>query len=317
MIVTTKTLFEAAYGKYAIGAYNINNLEQVMGLFRGNVDSQAPFIIQLSKGARTYTHKKMLEALIKTADEIFPEAIFAVHLDHGDEETCYDCINSGFYSSVMIDASHEDFEGNIAATRRVVEAAHAKGLVVEAELGQLGGVEEHVAVSEDRAHLTDPAQAREFVERSGCDSLAVAIGTSHGAFKFSGSQSLRFDVLTEIQKVLPGFPLVMHGSSSVPQEEVERINAAGGKLSGAKGVDADQFLRASQLGVTKINIDTDGRLVWTRVHREFFFQHPEQFDFRPVGKVFIAEYAKFIAAKNVKLGSAGQLETIRAILAKK
>ncbi|HPH96369.1 MAG TPA: ketose-bisphosphate aldolase [Anaerolineaceae bacterium] len=317
MIVTTKTLFEAAYGKYAIGAYNINNLEQVMGLFRGNVESQAPFIIQLSKGARTYTHKKMLEALIKTADEIFPEAIFAVHLDHGDEETCYDCINSGFYSSVMIDASHEDFEGNIATTRRVVEAAHAKGLVVEAELGQLGGVEEHVAVSEDRAHLTDPAQAREFVERSGCDSLAVAIGTSHGAFKFSGSQSLRFDVLSEIQKVLPGFPLVMHGSSSVPQEEVERINAAGGKLAGAKGVDADQFLRASQLGVTKINIDTDGRLVWTRVHREFFMQHPEQFDFRPVGKVFIAEYAKFIAAKNVKLGSAGQLEAIRAMLAKK
>ena len=217
MIVTTKELFKAAYGKYAIGAYNINNLEQIMGLFRGNLLSQAPFIIQISKGARSYTSKIMLEGLIRSAEVVFPQAIYAVHLDHGDEEACYDCINSGFYSSVMIDASHEDFEENIAITRRVVEAAHAKGIVVEAELGQLGGVEEHVSVSEADAKLTDPNKAREFVERSGCDSLAVAIGTSHGAYKFSGSQGLRFDVLEEIQKRLYGFPLVMHGSSSVPQ----------------------------------------------------------------------------------------------------
>jgi fructose-bisphosphate aldolase class II len=311
MIVTTKKLFEAAYGKYAIGAYNINNLEQTMGLFRGNIDSQAPFIIQISKGARSYTHKKMLESLIKAADEVFPEAIFAVHLDHGDEETCYDCINSGFYSSVMIDASHESFEKNIETTRRVVDAAHAKGLVVEAELGQLGGVEEHVAVDEANAKLTNPAQAKEFVEKSGCDSLAVAIGTSHGAFKFSGDQGLRYDVLSQIQQVLPGFPLVMHGSSSVPQEEVERINKAGGNLRGAKGVDARQFKHAAELGVTKINIDTDGRLVWTRVHREYFLQHPENFDLRPVGKIFMDEYAKFIAQKNVYLGSAGQLADVR------
>jgi fructose-bisphosphate aldolase class II len=311
MIVTTKKLFEAAYGKYAIGAYNINNLEQTMGLFRGNIDSQAPFIIQISKGARSYTHKKMLESLIKAADEVFPEAIFAVHLDHGDEETCYDCINSGFYSSVMIDASHESFEKNIETTRRVVDAAHAKGLVVEAELGQLGGVEEHVAVDEANAKLTNPSQAKEFVEKSGCDSLAVAIGTSHGAFKFSGDQGLRYDVLSQIQQVLPGFPLVMHGSSSVPQEEVERINKAGGNLRGAKGVDARQFKHAAELGVTKINIDTDGRLVWTRVHREYFLQHPENFDLRPVGKIFMDEYAKFIAQKNVYLGSAGQLADVR------
>ena len=227
MIVTTKELFKAAYGKYALGAYNINNLEQAMGLFQGNLDSQAPFIIQISKGARSYTHKLMLEGLIRGADQVFPEAIFAVHLDHGDEETCYDCIESGFYSSVMIDASHASFDENIAITKRVVDAAHAKGIVVEAELGQLGGVEEHVKVDEADAKLTDPKQAREFVERSGCDSLAVAIGTSHGAFKFSGSQSLHFDVLSDIQKELPGFPLVMHGSSSVPQDEVARINAAG------------------------------------------------------------------------------------------
>jgi fructose-bisphosphate aldolase class II len=314
MIVTTKKLFEAAYGKYAVGAYNINNLEQAMGLFRGNLMSQAPFIIQISKGARSYSHKTMLEGLIRSADQVFPEAIFAVHLDHGDEQTCYDCINSGFYSSVMIDASHEDFEHNIATTKRIADAAHAKGIVVEAELGQLGGVEEHVKVSEADAKLTNPAQAREFVERSGCDSLACAIGTSHGAFKFSGSQGLHFDVLEEIQKQLPGFPLVMHGSSSVPQEEVARINAAGGNLKGAKGVDENQFKRASELGVTKVNIDTDGRLVWTRVHREYFIEHPENFDLRPIGKVFMEEYAKFIAHKNEKLGSAGQLESVRKLL---
>ena len=314
MIVTTKRLFEAAYGKYAIGAYNINNLEQAMGLFRGCLDSQAPFIIQISKGARSYTHKLMLEGLIRSADQVYPEAIFAVHLDHGDEAACYDCINSGFYSSVMIDASHEDFETNIAVTRRVVEAAHAKGIVVESELGQLGGVEEHIKVDESNAKLTNPDQAKEFVKRTGVDSLACAIGTSHGAFKFSGSQSLHFDVLAEIQKRLPGFPLVMHGSSSVPQDEVARINAAGGKLAGARGVDADQFKRAAELGVTKVNIDTDGRLVWTRVHREHFLEHPENFDLRPIGKVFMAEYAKFIAAKNDKLGSAGQLDAVRQML---
>jgi fructose-bisphosphate aldolase class II len=305
MIVTTKKLFEAAYGKYAIGAYNINNLEQCMGLFRGNLDSQAPFIIQISKGARAYTDKIMLEAMIRAADQVFPEAIFAVHLDHGDEETCYDCIGSGFYSSVMIDASSKPFDENVAITKRVV---------VEAELGQLGGVEEHVSVAESDAKLTDPDQAKEFVQRTGCDSLACAIGTSHGAFKFTGSQGLHFDVLEEIQKRLPGFPLVMHGSSSVPQEEVERINQAGGNLKGAKGVDANQFKHAAELGVTKVNIDTDGRLVWTRVHREFFRDKPENFDLRPPGKVFMAEYAKFIAGKNEKLGSAGQLETVRKLV---
>jgi fructose-bisphosphate aldolase class II len=316
MIVTTKKLFEAAYGKYAIGAYNINNLEQSMGLFRGNVESKSPFIIQISKGARAYTHKRMLEGLIRAADEVFPEAIFAVHLDHGDEETCYDCINSGFYSSVMIDASHEPFEKNVEITKRVADAAHAKGIVVEAELGQLGGVEEHVKVDEANAKLTNPDQAKEFVKLTGCDSLACAIGTSHGAFKFSGSQGLHFDVLEEIQKRLPGFPLVMHGSSSVPQEEVARINAAGGDLKGAKGVNEDEFKRASQLGVTKVNIDTDGRLVWTRVHREFFRDKPSEFDLRPIGKVFMSEYAKFIAHKNEKLGSAGHLDEVRALVSK-
>ncbi|HZJ02270.1 MAG TPA: ketose-bisphosphate aldolase [Thermoleophilia bacterium] len=312
MIVNTKKLFEVAYDKFAIGAYNINNLEQAMGLFRGNLDSKAPFIIQISKGARSYTDKSMLEAIIRASDAFFPDAVFAVHLDHGDEEAAMDSIASGFYSSVMIDASHEPLQKNIEITRRVVDAAHAKGIVVEAELGQLGGVEEDIKVEEKHANLTDPDEAEEFVEKSGCDSLAVAIGTSHGAYKFTGEQGLRLDVLAEIQKRLPGFPLVMHGSSSVPPEEVQRINEAGGELKGAKGVDEDDFKKAVPLGVTKVNIDTDGRLVWTRVHREFFRDEPSKFDLRGPGKIFMAEYAKFIAHKNEKLGSAGWLDDVRA-----
>jgi fructose-bisphosphate aldolase, class II len=311
MIVTTKQLFQVAYGSFAVGAYNINNMEQTLGLFRGNLDSQAPFIIQISRGARSYADKGMLEAIIKAADEIFPDAIFAVHLDHGDLETALDCVASGFYSSVMIDASSEPLEENIRITRVVVDAAHARGISVEAELGQLGGVEEHVQVEEKDAHLTDPAEAEVFVRESGCDSLAVAIGTSHGAYKFSGAQGLHLDVAAEIQKRLPGFPLVMHGSSSVPQEEVARINAAGGALKGARGVDENEFAKAVPLGVTKVNIDTDGRLVWTRVHREFFRDYPEKFDLRDPGKVFMAEYAKFIAHKNEKLQSAGTLDRVR------
>lgn len=311
MIVPTKKLFAHAYGKYAIGAYNINNSEQIMGLFRGCIDSKAPFIIQISKGARGYTDKRMLEAMIRAAGDIFPEAVFAVHLDHGDEQTCYECIESGFYSSVMIDASHDPFEENVAITKRVVTAAHAKGISVEAELGMLGGVEEDIQVDEKNANLTDPEEAKEFVAQSGCDSLACAIGTSHGAYKFAGGQGIHFDRVKAIQELLPGVPLVMHGSSSVPQEEVERINAAGGTLKGAKGVDANQYLPAAKLGVCKVNIDTDGRLVWTRVHREFFQEKTSEFDLRPPGKIFMAEYAKFIASRNVLLGSAGQLDDVR------
>ena len=316
MIVTTAQLFKHAYGKYAVGAFNINNAEQAMGLFRGCIDSKAPFIIQISKGARSYTDKRMLEAIIRSAAVIFPEAIFAVHLDHGDEQTCYECIDSGFFSSVMIDASHDPYDENVAITKRVVDRAHAKGISVEAELGMLGGVEEHITVDEGNACLTDPDEAKDFVAKTGCDSLACAIGTSHGAFKFKGRQSLHFDVLDKIKTRLPGFPLVMHGSSSVPQDEVARINAAGGKIAGSMGVDVNEYLPAARLGVTKVNIDTDGRLVWTRVHREFFRDKPGDFDFRPPGKIFMAEYAKFIASRNVLLGSSGQLDDLRKSLGK-
>ncbi|MBX9789249.1 MAG: ketose-bisphosphate aldolase [Pirellulales bacterium] len=326
MIVTTKDLFEQAYGKYAVGAYNINNLEQTVGLFRGNLGkhksneeptdpkTSAPFIIQLSRGARSYTDKRFLEGLIRAAEDVFPEAIFAVHLDHGTEEVCYECIDSGFYSSVMIDASHEPFDENIATTRRVVNRAHERGISVEAELGMLGGVEEDIAVSEEHACLTDPDQAVEFVERSGCDSLAVAIGTSHGAYKFKGSQGLHFDRIKAIQSKLPGFPLVMHGSSSVPKEWVDRVNKAGGRLPNTSGVPEDQYLPAAKLGVTKVNIDTDGRLIWCAVYREIFRDKPDDFDPRTPGKPFMAEYAGFILHKNQMLGSAGQLEKVRAAL---
>ena len=315
MIVTTDQLFRAAYGKFAVGAYNINNMEQALGLFEGHAKAQAPFIVQLSKGARKYANPKMIEGIIRSAEELYPELIFAVHLDHGDEETCYDCIDSGFYSSVMIDASHESFEKNVEITKRVVERAHAKGISVESELGMLGGVEEDIQVDEKHAMLTDPEEARKFVELTGCDSLAVAIGTSHGAYKFSGKQGLHFDRIEEIQRLLPNTPLVMHGSSSVPREEVERINGAGGKRDpSAQGVNADEFARAVKLGVTKVNIDTDGRLVWTRVHREFFRDKPEQFDFRAPGKIFIQEYADFIVNKSNKLLSTNQLEYVRQTL---
>src|ERR1700744_475161 len=324
MIVTTAQLYRVAYGKFAIGAYNINNAEQTMGLFKGCIASKAPFIIQISKGARTYTDKKMLEAIIRSASEIFPDAIFAVHLDHGDEQTCYDCIDSGFYSSVMIDASHEDFDENIAITKRVVDRAPLEGLTVEAELGMLGGVEEDIVVEEGNECLTNPDEAVEFIQRSGCDALAAAIGTSHGAYKFRGQQSLHFDVIEKIaanvaKAGLPVTPIVMHGSSSVPKDEVLRINAAGGTLDpSACGVNEEEYLPAAKLGVTKVNIDTDGRLVWTRVHREYFRDKPGDFDFRPPGKTFIEEYAKFIAHKNGKLGSAGTLDLVRdSVLAAK
>lgn len=325
MIVTTKELFQHAYGRYGVGAYNINNLEQTVGLFRGNLGltssnsgpndaaKSAPFIIQLSRGARSYTDKRFLESMIRTAEEVFPEAIFAVHLDHGTEEACYDCIDGGFYSSVMIDASHEPFDKNVEITKRVVERAHDKGIVVEAELGQLGGVEEDI-VSE-HACLTDAEQAAEFVERTGCDSLAVAIGNSHGAYKFPGKQHLRLDRLAEIQrKVPPRFPLVLHGASSVPKEWVDRINKAGGQMEDTSGVPEDDYLPAAKLGITKINIDTDGRLVWCAIYRESFRDKADDFDPRTPGKPFMAAYAEYIIHKNVRLGSAGQLESLRGAL---
>ncbi len=312
MIITTEQLFKAAYKNFSIGAYNINNMEQIFGLFQGNKQSNAPFILQISRGARSYANKVMLEAMIKACDQLNPELVFAVHLDHGDEPNAHDAIDSGFYSSVMIDASAKPFEENIEITKRVVDHAHSKGVRVEAELGELGGVEEDIAGN--AAHLTDAKQAKEFVERTGCDSLAIAIDTSHGAYKFSGNQKIHFDRLKEIFAALPGVPLVMHGSSSIPQDEVQKIEAAGGKLSGARGVDENDLRDVHTYGVVKINIDSDGRLIWTRVHREYFRDKLNGIDLREPGKTYIAEYGNFIAHKNEAFGSAGQLDAVRKLL---
>jgi len=306
MRLPTLELLRAAYGRYALGAFNVSNLEQVHGLFRGASRAQAPFLVQFTRVMRDYAHPVMLEQLLRGAEEIHPDAVFAVHHDHGDEATCAQAVASGHYNSVMIDASHLPFEENVAATRRVVELAHARSIGVEAELGQLKGVEDEMSHEVKEAILTDAAKADEFVQRTGCDSLAVAIGTSHGAYKFAGNQRLHLDRLADIQRRLPGFPLVLHGGSEVPLEEVRRINQAGGALdASASGVSESEISQAIQLGVTKINIGTDGRLIWTRVHREFFRDRPAEFDFMAPGRLYMEEYAAFVEKKCERLGAAG------------
>ena len=313
MRVTTSALYRVAIGRYAVGHFNVTNMEQILGVFEGAKQAHAPFIIALSRAAWAYAGAGMLHHMIEAAHSEHPKAIFAVHHDHGTEETCYQAIDSGCYTSVMIDASHYPFEENIAVTRRVVERAHAGDISVEAELGILAGVEDDITVRQDQALLTNPAQAAEFVARTGVDSLAVAVGTSHGAYKFAGEAGIRLDRLAEIQAALPGFPLILHGASAIYPDEFKRINASGGALApGAKGVDENQLPEAIRLGITKVNVGTDGRLVWTRVHREFFRNHPEKFDLAEPGKVYVQEFAKMVAHKCQVLGSAGQLDNFRA-----
>ena len=303
---STIKLLQAACGKYALGAFNVCNLEQVHGLFRGATEARAPVIVQFTRVMRDYAHPLMLEQLLRGAEMIYPEVTFAVHHDHGDEASCADAIASGHYSSVMIDASHLPFDQNVAATRRVVQMAHPHGIAVEAELGQLKGIEDEMSVEGKEALLTDPAQAEEFVGRTGCDSLAVAIGTSHGAYKFSGSQGLHLEVLAEINRRLAGFPLVLHGGSTVPLNEIERIRKAGGEFdSSASGVSEAELSQAIALGVAKVNIATDGRLIWTRVHREFFRDRPDEFDFMHPGRTYMKDFAGFVARKCRSLGAAG------------
>jgi fructose-bisphosphate aldolase class II len=317
MRLATIDLLQAAYGRYALGAFNVCNLEQVHGLFRGAARAKAPIIVQFSRVIRSYAHPLMLEEMLQAAEAIYPDVVFSAHLDHGDEASCHDAIESGHYTSVMIDASHFPFEQNVAMTRRVVERAHSDGIAVEAELGLLQGIEDDMAVDAKEAILTDPGQAAEFVMRTECDCLAIAIGTSHGAYKFAGKQRLHFDRLAEIQKRLPGFPLVLHGGSAVPLDEVRRINAAGGALShAASGVEEDELKQAIKLGVAKVNIGTDGRLIWTRVHREFFRDKPQEFDFMAPGKIYMEEYAAFVAAKCEMLGAADKADEARTVAGK-
>ena len=289
-IVNSKELLKKAYeGGYALGAFNVNNMEIIQGITEGAKLENAPLILQVSAGARKYAKHVYLMKLIEAAVEDTDLPI-VVHLDHGpDFETCKSCIDGGF-NSVMIDASSKPFEENVALTRQVVEYAHAHGAVVEAELGTLAGIEDDVQVSAEESHYTHPEEVEEFVSKTGCDSLAIAIGTSHGAYKFTADQCtrnekgelvpppLRFDILDEVSKRLPGFPIVLHGSSSVPQEYVKMINENGGKIPDAVGIPEEQLRQAARLAVCKINIDSDLRLAMTGTIRQFFAEHPDKFD---------------------------------------
>ena len=279
-LVTTKEMFEKAYkGGYAIGAFNVNNMEIIQGITEAAKEENAPLILQVSSGARKYANHTYLVKLVEAAIEETGLPI-ALHLDHGDTfELCKSCIDGGF-TSVMIDGSHHSFEDNIALTKQVVEYAHAHGVSVEGELGRLAGIEDAVNVSDKDASYTDPDQVQEFVEKTGVDSLAIAIGTSHGAYKFKPGQKpqLRFDILEEVEKRLPGFPIVLHGASSVIPEYVNIINANGGRMPDAIGIPEDMLRKAASMAVCKINIDSDLRLAMTAAIREHFNQYPEHFD---------------------------------------
>lgn len=277
-LVTSKEMFKKAYeGGYAIGAFNVNNMEIVQGITEAAKEVNAPLILQVSAGARKYANHTYLMKLIEAA--IIETGLpICVHLDHGDTfELCKSCIDGGF-TSVMIDGSHHSFEDNIKLTSQVVEYAHAKGVTVEGELGRLAGIEDAVSVSDADAAFTDPKQVEEFVQKTGVDSLAIAIGTSHGAFKFKGEAKLRFDILEEVQKRLPGFPIVLHGASSVIPEYVEMINKFGGNMPGAKGVPEEMLRQAAKMAVCKINIDSDLRLALTGSIRKYFAENPSHFD---------------------------------------
>lgn len=313
MVVSPKIFFNDCYGEYAIAAVNVFTMEQVHGLFSAAERANAPFMVQLTPVARNYAHARMLSAMIDAAASIYPKAVYAVHLDHGNEEHAFDAINSKKYQSVMIDASHDDFETNVVRTRTVVEKAHQANIVVEAELGVLAGVEDDIDIAEEHSCYTQPSEVAVFVNATKCDSLAVAVGTSHGAYKFSGGQGIQFHILKEIQDRLNGFPIVLHGGSAVNVEEIERINQAGGKLTeGAAGVAPEEIVKSIKYGVCKINIATDTRLLWARVHREFFEQTPVLFDPILPGKEYMQEYEKFMLQKFELLGATGKAERIRA-----
>ena len=282
-LVTTKEMLEKAYkGGYAVGAFNVNNMEIIQGIMEAATEQNAPVILQVSAGARKYANpiylKKLVEAAVECSKLSGKDIPVALHLDHGpDFETCKACIDSGF-TSVMIDGSKYSFEENVKLTKKVVEYAHPRGVVVEAEIGKLAGIEDDVNVSDADAMYTNPDEAVEFVKRTGCDSLAIAIGTSHGAYKFKGEPKLRFDILKKVQEKLPGFPIVLHGASSVPQEFVEMCNEYGGNIPGAKGVPEEMLKEAATMAVCKINIDSDIRLAMTANIRKCFVEEPEVFD---------------------------------------
>ena len=313
-LVTTTEMFKKAYeGGYAIGAFNVNNMEIVQGITEAAREVKAPLILQVSKGARAYANHTYLVKLVEAAVIECPEIPIALHLDHGpDFETCKSCIDGGF-TSVMIDASSKPFEENIEITKKVVEYAHDHGVVVEAELGTLAGVEDDVKVKAEDSSYTRPEEVEEFVTKTGCDSLAIAIGTSHGAYKFTPAQCtrnekgvlvpppLRFDVLEEVSKRLPGFPIVLHGSSSVPQEFVKMINENGGKMPDAVGIPEEQLRKAATMSVCKINIDSDLRLAMTGTIRQYFNEHPDHFDPRQYLKPARANIKELVKHKLINV----------------
>lgn len=282
-LTTTTEMFQKAYKEgYAIGAFNVNNMEIIQGIVEAASDLHSPVILQVSAGARKYANpiylKKLVEAAVECTKLNGKDIPMVLHLDHGpDFETCKACIDSGF-TSVMIDASKYSFEENVRITKEVVDYAHARGVVVEAEIGKLAGIEDDVKVANEDAMYTSPEEAENFVTLTGCDSLAIAIGTSHGAYKFKGEPKLRFDILEEIGNRLPGFPIVLHGASSVPQEFVNMCNQYGGNIPGAQGVPEEMLRKAATMAVCKINIDSDIRLAMTAHIRECFVQNPEVFD---------------------------------------
>ena len=319
-LVTTTEMFKKAYdGGYAIGAFNVNNMEIVQGITEAAGELKSPVILQVSKGARAYANHTYLVKMVEAAVIECPDIPIALHLDHGpDFETCKSCIDGGF-TSVMIDASSKPFAENIEITRKVVEYAHDHGVVVEAELGTLAGIEDEVKVAAHAASYTRPEEVEEFVTKTGCDSLAIAIGTSHGAYKFTAAQCtrneqgilvpppLRFDVLEEVSRRLPGFPIVLHGSSSVPQNYVKMINENGGKMPDAVGIPEEQLRHAAELSVCKINIDSDLRLAMTGTIRQFFNEHPDKFDPREYLKPARANIKELVRHKLVDvLGCAGK-----------
>lgn len=311
-LVTTKEMFQKAYrGGYAIGAFNFNNMETVQAITEACREEQAPVIIQVSQDVRA-NHAYMIKLAEAAAIEC-PDIPMALHLDHGDSfETCKFCIDGG-YTSVMIDASSRPFEENVAVTRRVVEYAHDHGVVVEAELGALAGVEDHVDVSADKAYYTKAEEAAEFVRRTGCDSLAIAMGTSHGAYKFKPgtTPALRFDILEEIMKLVPDFPIVLHGASSVGQEYVDRINQYGGMMPGAVGIPDEQLRRASAMAVCKINVASDTRIAITGTLRQYFAEHPQDFDPRQYLKPARDNIKEMVKQKlRCVLGCAGKAQDV-------
>jgi fructose-bisphosphate aldolase, class II len=309
MQVSTDLLFSNCYKQYGIAAVNVWSMEEVLAIFSAAQRASAPFIIQTTPAARNYAGETMLLNMIDAASKMYPETIYAIHLDHGTEEHALKAINSGKYSSVMIDGSHLPFDENIKLTTKITQIARARGIMVEAELGVLSGVEDDLVVSENERKYTQPDEVEEFIAKTGCDSLAIAIGTSHGAYKFKGNQGINIELLKEIARRLPAFPLVLHGGSAIESNEIVRINNAGGKLAAdASGVKSNEIQSAIKNGICKINIASDLRLLWTRVNREYLMEYPECFDPVIPGRTYMKAVEETLTRKFELFGSTGKAD---------